>query len=193
MNIEPSLFDTEFVPWDIEIARINFGANCGPAAFAAVTGSEVCRVMRYFRHFEHSKWTNLTQMRRAFTDAGYEVAVLKRQFPQRGIALIQWLGPWTRKHFFSRWSLIYTHWVAVQGKRLFDHTVAAWQPIQQWRKEVAPDFVSQIPKARGWEIKYGVEVHKSQLSCLGSCSAGTHSPTSAANIAGYRRKLTSIR
>ena len=26
-----------FVPWDVEVARVNFGATCGPAAFAAVT------------------------------------------------------------------------------------------------------------------------------------------------------------
>jgi hypothetical protein len=85
---------SEFVPWDIEVARLNFGANCGPSAFAAATGREVCRIMRYFAHFEQSQcWTNLTHMRRAFEQAGYNTEVSRLEMPVVGVALIQWTGP----------------------------------------------------------------------------------------------------
>ena len=84
-----------FVPWDIDVARINFGANCGPAAFAAVTQKEVCRVMQYFPHFPGCNWTNLTQMLRAFAMSGYGTCVERCAAPSRGVALVQWLGPWT--------------------------------------------------------------------------------------------------
>lgn len=158
----------EFVPWDIEVARINFGANCGPASFAATTSREVCRVMRYFAHFEHSPWTTLTQMRRAFIEAGYAIQVFRCQMPTRGVALLQWTGPWTRKNFFSRWSLIHTHWVAVDKDWIFDHTTGEWQTLSQWQCETAPAFLSAIPHACGWAVKYGVDVIASQTNWFGS-------------------------
>jgi hypothetical protein len=160
-----------FVPWDIEVARINFGANCGPASFAAITGKEVCRVMAHFLHFEHSRWTNLTQMRRAFEDAGYVTMVRKRALPGRGVALVQWLGPWTERDFFSRWSLVHTHWVAVQGGWIFDHTVGAWETLLGWRERVAPEFIAEIPGATGWAVKYGVEIAQGRSGCAGSGDA----------------------
>jgi len=156
-----------FVPWDIEVARINFGANCGPSSFASITGKEVCRVMGHFLHFEHSPWTNLTQMLRAFAEAGYAATVRKCILPARGVALLQWLGPWTEKDFFSRRSLIHTHWVAVDGTWVFDHTVGAWQTLLEWEHQVAPEFVSEIPRATGWGVKYGVGVSKTGRAVLG--------------------------
>lgn len=157
-----------FVPWDIEIARINFSANCGPSSFAAITEREVCRVMRFFQHFEHSPWTNLTQMRRAFAEAGYEHEVHRREMPQHGVALIQWLGSWTRADFFSRWSLPYTHWVAVEGDWVFDYTVAEWQTVADWQHRTVPSFLAKIPHACGWAVKYGIEVSKYKSPCRGS-------------------------
>lgn len=166
-----------FIPWDIEVAEYNFGANCGPTSFAAIAGREVCRVMQYFEHFEHSSWTNLTQMRRAFDQAGYAVTVHKRQLPPRGVALVQWLGPWTESHFFSRWSLRHTHWVAVDRDWIFDYGVGDWQPLPVWEKETAAAYLANIPEAGGWAVKYGVEVISSQTAWLGSndsmiCSSG---------------------
>jgi hypothetical protein len=106
MNANREAAIPSFVPWDTEIARINFGANCGPAVFAAVTEREVCRVMQYFPHFPQRSWTNLTQMLRAFLEAGCGTQVQRCAAPSHGVALVQWLGPWTEKQFFSRWSLV---------------------------------------------------------------------------------------
>ncbi len=174
----------EFVPWDIEIARINFGANCGPASFAAATDQEVCRTMKYFRHFEHSRSTNLTQMTRAFFEAGYTTQTFRCRTPDDGVALIQWQGPWTRKQFFSRWSLIYTHWIAVRGERVFDHTTGTWQSLAEWEQEVVPSFLSQIHRATGWAVKYGVGIIPSKNISfgLGSGSPGSSSLEPASSL-----------
>lgn len=149
-----------FVPWDIEVARINFGATCGPAAFAAVTEREVCRVMHYFPHFPDRRWTNLTQMLSACAVAGYATGVEKCAPPSRGVALVQWLGPWTEKQFFSRWSLVHTHWVGVDGNWIFDHNACCWQTLGEWSAGTAAELIAQVPRATGWRIKYGVEVSK---------------------------------
>lgn len=156
-----------FVPWDIDVARINFGANCGPAAFAAVTQREVCRVMQYFPHFPERRWTNLTKMLQAFADAGYATRVEKCAAPSRGVALVQWLGPWTEKQFFSRWSLVHTHWVGVADDWVFDHNACCWQPLDEWSAGIAAQLIAEVPGATGWRIKYGVEVTKETQIDLG--------------------------
>lgn len=156
-----------FVPWDIEVARINFGSNCGPAAFAAVTQREVCRIMRYFPHFPQRRWTNLTQMLRAFAEAGYTTHVERCAAPSRGVALVQWLGPWTEKQFFSRWSLIHTHWIGVEGDRVFDHNACCWQTLTEWAAGTAAGLIAEVRRATGWRIKYGVEVTKEMQLDLG--------------------------
>ena len=156
----------DFIPWDIEVARINFNATCGPSSFAAITQNQVCRVMRFFPHFEHHQSTNLTEMKRAFYTAGYQAEVVKQAFPKHGLALIQFLGPWTEKHFFSKWSLIHTHWVAVHGDWIFDHTEGRWMTTAAWDYSVGPAFVAEISRATGWAVKFGIEVNKLNSHCL---------------------------
>ena len=167
MNASGYIATPTFVPWDIDIARINFGANCGPAAFAAVTRREVCRVMQYFPHFPQRQWTNLTQMLHAFTASGYATSVHKCAAPSRGVALIQWLGPWTEKHFYSRWSLVHTHWIGVEGDRVFDHNDCRWQTLGEWTTGTAAGLIAEVRRATGWRIKYGVEVRKEMQLDLG--------------------------
>lgn len=153
------------IPWDIEVAWLNFGANCGPSAFAAATGTEVCRIMKHFAHFEHSPWTNLSQMKSAFMAAGHAFSVHRQMMPHSGVALIQWLGPWTDREFFSSWSLPYTHWIAVDGSWVFDHAVSKWQPVAEWSKTTAARYIAATPRAHGWAVKYGIEVGKLSSAC----------------------------
>ena len=147
-----------FVPWDIEVARINFGANCGPCTFGAITQREVCRVMQYFPQFPACRWTNLTQMLRSFAGAGYGTRVRKCELPRHGVALVQLMGPWTAKDFFSRWSLVHTHWVGVVGEWIFDHNACCWQTLAEWSEKTAVELIAEVPRATGWRVKYGVEV-----------------------------------
>jgi hypothetical protein len=170
MNEKLDLTPPVFVPWDIEVARVNFGANCGPSAFAATTQREVCRVMQYFPHFPDQRWTNLRQMLRAFASARYSTHVEKCAAPSHGVALVQWLGPWTEKEFFNSWSLLYTHWIGVDGNWIFDHNACCWQTISEWAAGTAAVLMSEIPRAKGWRIKYGVEVSKEVASAQGSLS-----------------------
>ena len=177
-----------FVPWDIEVADYNFGANCGPVSFAAAFGREVCRSMRFFRHFEERHFTNLTQMKSAFALAGATVEVLKCRWPAHGVALIQWLGPWTEKQFFARWTLPHTHWVAVDGDWIFDHSERRWMPKQEWDETVAPLYLEEIPRATGWAVKYGVQPN----ICIWSGSdqtVGSSTGSGSLSFSGYREKL----
>lgn len=172
-NVATPETESRFVPWDIAVARINFGANCGPISFAAATHREVCRVMQFFSHFEEKPWTNLTHMRAAFARAGLETSTLRREWPKRGVALIQWLGPWSHRDFFSCWSLPHTHWLAVDGEWVFDHTEGCWMQKEEWARDVAPLFLQEIPHATGWAVKYGLVSKSSNwlTSDFGSASS----------------------
>lgn len=166
MRISTTKTMPEFVPWDIEVARINFKANCGPSSFAAITKNQVCRVMQYFPHFKDRQSTNLTQMGYALRAAGYQTETKKQMFPKHGVALIQFLGPWTDKHFFSRWSLIHTHWIAIDGEWVFDHTERNWMATKDWAYNVAPAFIAETSRATGWAVKFGIEVSQENSRCF---------------------------
>lgn len=172
-----------FIPWDIEVARINFGANCGPASFAAITGNEVCRVMRYFPHFEDYQYTNVTQMRYAFGEAGYTVNRTS-DFPSFGVALIQWLGPWSKRVRFSRWNQVHTHWVALDGEWIFDHTAEKWQRIEEWSQNTASGFISEISGATGWAVRSGMEVSQGNSNWLETFFGNSTSSKVVASLSG---------
>lgn len=160
-----------YVPWDLDVARVNFAANCGPISFAAILEMEVCLVMRYFSDFLEKPWCNFTQMKRALRSYGVRYESLRGRLPSVGLALVQWLGPWTARDFFGRNSLSYTHWIAVDDSLIFDHTVEQWLPIDVWERDVAADFVQQTPGATGWDIKFGIELKKSNVRVAVSSTA----------------------
>lgn len=153
-----------FVPWDIAIARYNFGANCGPISFAAALRLEVCDAMQYFPHFSDGfrRWTNSTQMTDALAAAGVDSIRSRLNFPNSGVALIQWLGPWTATDFFSRFSLRYSHWVAVDEDAIFDPNAGRWQSIENWQRNFVPECLANIPRCTGWAVKYGIQIATSR-------------------------------
>lgn len=156
-----------FVPWDIEIARYNFGANCGPIAFAVAMKLEVCDVMQFFPHFafENMRWTNATHMRAALASAGVYSERIDRSFPDTGLALVQWLGPWTERNYYSRQSLRYTHWVAVDNGHIYDPNAGQWLSFKDWDETFAPACVQEIARASGWSVKYGFATISSHTIC----------------------------
>lgn len=179
-----------FIPWDIEVARINFGANCGPASFAAVVGLEVCDALQYFPDFLDRRWCNFTHMKAALRSRGAPFAIVRSGMPQRGLALVQWLGPWIGSDFGGRKSLKYTHWIGVEGGRIFDHTEEEWMPLAVWKHKVARSFLQDIPGATGWAVRVGIEVMKSnnRFPSGAGCRA-SDSRMSADNLSEYLAML----
>lgn len=159
-----------YVPQDLSIAEVVFGANCGPASLAACLSQEVSDIMRYLPHFEdeNRRYTNLTAMKAALKAAAVKFEVTKCTLPSKGLALIQWTGPWTEKQFFSRWSLLYTHWIAVDGQMFYDLHSKCWLHHEEWTAKVVPFYLADLPQAAGWAIKYGIEVEKSSSAWPGS-------------------------
>ena len=58
-----------YSPADVNEAVERYGANCGPASFAAINRRPVSDVMVFFGHFPDKPWTTKGQMRAALKSA----------------------------------------------------------------------------------------------------------------------------
>lgn len=181
--------ESKFVPWDVEVARINFGANCGPTSFAAVLGLEVCASLRHFPGFVKRRWCNFTQMKQALRSCNIPFTILRSKLPKNGLALVQWLGPWMSTDFGGRRSLKYTHWIGVERDHVFDHTRATWMPFPAWERQVAAAFVQDISGATGWTVKVGIEVTKSNNRFPSAANGLMSSCVTADNFSEYLAML----
>src|SRR5262249_45228871 len=115
----------------------------------------------HFPEFIDRRWCNFTQMKRALRSCRVPFTVLQSQLPRRGLALVQWLGPWISNDFGGRKSLKYTHWIATAGDQVFDHTEPGWMPMLTWEQQIAAGFLQEISGATGWAVKIGIELMNS--------------------------------
>ena len=144
-------------PTDVMTANRLFGANCGPAAFAALLSLQTCDVMQFFAHFETRKFTTCRDMTRALNACGIGF-VTEFDLPEFGFVLIQIEGPWTRYRNAARWSDRYTHWVGVCDDRIYDINGSEWLSLPAWEKHVLSALIAATPGANGWSVKRSVRV-----------------------------------
>jgi hypothetical protein len=97
----------------------NLGATCGPVAFAAISGKTLPEAVSCFASFQPGRWTTRTEMERALLKAELPFTRLPRVWPEAGLCLIQFTGPWSKRQF-AQAALKHTHWVAVLGQYIFD-------------------------------------------------------------------------
>lgn len=152
----------------------NKWAACGQAAVAALLWRPLEDVRRAF---PPHRWCNLAQMRQALAALGiaWKNGSAENWPPPRGLALIQFNGPWTAPGVPAVAALKHTHWIAV-GSRLivgasagvtpiFDVNVVGsdanggWIGDAEWRGEVVPYILEDKPKASGtWRVRASLEV-----------------------------------
>jgi len=140
-----------------------FGANCGPAAFAAALTLDVCDVMAFFDHFPFRDHTDLSDMICALERCCIDHEVAK-EVPSFGLLLVQLEGPWTAYGYARRWAGQFTHWVAVSGDDVYDINAGAWMPERVWQEKVLAALIRQTPRATGWTVKRGIAIHPQEFS-----------------------------
>ncbi len=145
------------MPHDVSVARAAFGANCGPAALAAILSVGVCAVMQLFPHFPARPTTSPRQMRRALETCGLHTEAIA-ELPGYGLALIAAEGPWSHRGKATGWTLRYTHWVGVCGQNVYDVNESGWVNMESWSTSVASLFHGAWPKANGWFVRLGLSV-----------------------------------
>lgn len=146
-------------PSDVLLAHRMFEANCGPAALAAILSLQVCNVMQFFPHFPRRPYTNLTHMREALARCQLE-ALASASFPDFGLTLIQFEGPWTDSVGRStpRWAAHYRHWIGVANGAVYDVNLGRWTTCEEWEASVLNVFRVAWPRLTGWRVERSLRV-----------------------------------
>lgn len=135
----------------------NLGVTCGPVAFAAISGKTLPQAVACFASFEPMRWTTRTDMERALLKAELPFNRLSGIWPEAGLCLIQFTGPWTRRQF-AQAALKHTHWVAVLGEYVFDVNWGGWLPQTNWEDVVLWELLTLRTDANGWQVLTGYEM-----------------------------------
>lgn len=154
---------------DADRAYDEWGANCGPAALAAITGKTLDEVRPHLEGFDAKRYTNPTMMFAALRSLGVphrsRPHYAPMPWPAFGLARIQWEGPWTRPGVPMRARYGCTHWVgsARNGAGVFDvnclNNGSGWVARGDWEQLVVPAIVETYPRADGkWHLTHAIEV-----------------------------------
>lgn len=139
---KPSLL---FTLDDAQRAADEWGANCGPAAIAAISGLSLDAVRPHLGDFETKHYTNPTLMWAALRSLGVRWTCKTRlardaagaqygdvgtvPLPEYGLARIQWEGPWTEPGVPIRVRYRHTHWVGCASDPGFPLTPGSEGPL----------------------------------------------------------------
>jgi hypothetical protein len=144
-------FDDLVAPSDINLSFQLFNINCGPASLAALVGCNVLDIISLFPQYPEKPWTNRTQMKFAFEKARLTWQSIPGVFPDVGICLIQFNGPWS-KSTYRLAQLRHTHWIAVRNGFVFDINWEGWLPRQIWEELIVDDLVKSRRHCGGWSV-----------------------------------------
>lgn len=159
-----------FSQQDIQHAFESWGCNCGPAALAAVLQVSLDDVRSAVQSvgFDQKRYTSPSMMERAVFTAGGKITrrnlvTDQRRFPLRGLARIQWTGPWTAPGSNPKWAYRHTHWVA--SRRAGDQTAifdinGGIMLLSDWEADIVPEILKQcVPRNDGgWYVTHSWEV-----------------------------------
>lgn len=161
-------------------AHDEWGCNCGPAALAFTLGITLDAVRPFVEAAGFCRAKNYmspTMMQRALGAARAcwcvkdlrGILLPAMQFPDLGLARIQWLGPWTMAGANPKWAYRATHWVASRRldlKRLAERlnpvifdVNGGMMRLREWEEEIVPLITKSIPRADGeWRITHSWEL-----------------------------------
>lgn len=131
------------------------GLGCGQLAFAAFMGLSSTETRRYF---PDRKWTNRRDMESALREAGWQYEKRVGTWPQCGLCLIHWTGPWTARNYAPA-ILQRTHWIAVIEDFVFDCNWGGWLPKESWEDVVVDTVLRHHSKASGWTPLSAFEIY----------------------------------
>jgi hypothetical protein len=162
-----------YTPPDIRSASESWGANCGPAALAAITREPLEAVRPHLCDFESKGYTNPTMMYAALTAMRLGWTHTEPDMPAFGLVRIQWEGPWTKPGVPMRARYRHTHWIGTCREAggltrwIFDvncESVGGWIDADVWRTRVVPWLLRECePKASGdWHVTHGLNVRRAR-------------------------------
>ena len=156
-------------PDDAERAYQEWGANCGPAALAAIMGMTLDEVRPHLIGFDAKRYTNPAMMNEALRSIGRPWEKIGAQWPKYGLVRVQWEGPWTAPGVPIRARYCYTHWIGheigVNTCGVFDINAigncTGWCERGDWETVIIPAILAMYPRASGkWHITHAIEISR---------------------------------
>jgi hypothetical protein len=165
----------QFTYDEAEKAAEEWGFNCGPAAIAAICGLSIAALRPNLGDFESKRYTNPTLMFQILERLGvnYQSRMgtppAACQWPNYGLARIQWEGPWMQPGVPMAARYRYTHWVGCYmagagNVGVFEvnclNNGTGWVSLANWMQITVPFIVRAChPRAYGsWHITHAIEV-----------------------------------
>lgn len=159
-----------YTPLDLAKAIKKWGANCGPAALAAVVGCPLSIIRDWFPSFVAKGYVNPTQMTAAIAASGRRAVLTAwspetwgRKSPKHGVAFLQFKSP-SIDALPVRVQYQHTHWIATHGlagrlypEMVFDINAGEWIPPRDWELEWWPKF-AEAHQATHFSIRTAYEV-----------------------------------
>ena len=157
------------LPPDIIQSIQELGATCGPMSLAAVFGTSVVEVMRFFPDFPERDHVTWADMRYALTCSGAEAFAVRTPLPSVGVALVQLEGAWTRPGVPMRAQLRYTHWIGCRNGFVFDLNVGDWLETDEWLTRGAWSWLQNVEGCTGFSIRgaYAITPRRFEFSPYG--------------------------
>lgn len=165
---DPTLPRLRFDGHQASAAGEAWGCNCGPAAIAAACSVELAEMAGYCRSLQWPGYTNPTMGCALLKSLGVRWGKARGLWPGRGVARIQWMGPWMDPGVPAGARYQRTHWVAAcwVGRRraVFDVNHFGlfgrgwvWQNL--WEQVTVPAILEGIRRADGgWMVTHGYEI-----------------------------------
>ncbi len=76
----------------------------------------------------------------------------------RGVALLQFAGPWSRPGVPKIVHLKHTHWVAICDQFIYDINAPTWLSISEWELQIFPEIAANHSGCNGWSAKVSFEI-----------------------------------
>jgi hypothetical protein len=165
-----------YTPPDVDQAHAEWGANCGPAALAAIIGSPLAAVKDAFQRYGFGQrgYCNPSQMVQAVRDLGHSAELTRhartgirgREFPQHGVVFLQFTSEYIDcLPIPAQYRL--THWIGMHsfgGDSLCVYDVnSGWEPWQDWCVEVWPRLAAANRNATESWTRSAYEIRRREV------------------------------
>lgn len=165
----------KFSPEGAQLANEKWGFNCGPSAVAAMCGLYLDELRPHLGDFELKRYTNPKLMWEILRNLNvrYQMSTGTPggvQWPNYGLARVQWEGPWTADGVPMAARYRHTHWVGCNGANRQDIGIwdinclsidnrTGWVSLEDWTSMMVPFITSNIKRANGkWHLTHSVEI-----------------------------------
>lgn len=152
-----------FIPERIKAAHDEWKCNCGPAAFAAITRTQIEDTRQFFPDFPEQPWTNFNDMENALLRRKKTISMIGPRWPVHGVTHMWWAIPG------KGYSMRQSHWVACVTFKgvpiIYDvndgfagERWGGWEPLWRWEDHVLPLLLAErgglgYRLTRSYEVK----------------------------------------